>query len=447
MEHALARAVAGDQVIANESALPRGWAANRPGEIPDEQYAIDRMNVYAIDPSTPRLHSVVAPQPEGLPGPGRPAVYSGGGPQVQMPFGTIPKGTDPVASFRVYQPGRGDRVLNSWVGPVDDAGDAASLGSLVTDQAQPGPPPRAVPGAVLPAPAAGEAPHTRERVEPVNPDYERPPGTPEQLARMRREIGVLLLSRQQADADAGAAQADRVETGRRAEQLGAVAGGVDTLGQRTDTQRGEVAATAQANQDQQGRQAEAGSAIGASASRLAGLVTLELLLGGWAAVAAKFGAIISPFSDNGAAKMAELTDDAVRFMGQLARAKMLVSGQHEQQPMQLGRLSGDASAIGSESTRTDATGTGVDRSRQQVAALGGQNAEDAAAAADAEQRARRDAADADSAAADARARHDQLAADLEAWAQRHAEQRRLAIAQTVDRLQAEGYEVTDVPTA
>jgi len=312
------------------------------------------------------------------------------------------------------------KVNDSFVGTMDNAGDAASLAGLVS---------------------GGDAPATR-RVEPVNPDYERPPGTPEDLARMRGEIGALLVSRTQADADAEAARADRAETARRAQQLQSVASGVDDLGRRTDQQRGDVASTAQANQQQQNRQEEAGTAIGASASRLTGLATLELLLGGWAAVAGGIGAAISLVSDDGAAKMYKLSGDATRFMEQLAQAKMMVSGQGAQHPLQMGRLGGDATAIGAEGERATGTAASVSQSRQQVTALGTQNAQDTAAAADAEQRARQDAVDADSAADDVQARHDQLAADLEAWAQRHREQRQQAVAATRARLEAEGWVVT-----
>jgi hypothetical protein len=394
------------------------------------------MSVYPTA-TAPRfgLSSVAGPIPEGNPAPGRPVVYPGGGPQTQLPFGTIATGDKPakaLATFPSTPPPvpRGlpagsvaQRVNNSFVGTADNANDAASLGGLVTG-------------------GGGGGAAAQTHVEPVNPDYERAPGTPEQLARMRSEIGSLMVSRAQADADADAARADRAETAQRAQQLMSVSQGVDDLAQRTDAQRGDVASTEQANRQQQNRQEEAGTALGASASRLAGLATLELLLGGWASVAAGAGAAVSLVSDDGAAKMYTLSADARRFMAQLAEAKMLVSGQNSQQPMQMGRLAGDASALGAEGERTTATAGTVSQSRQQVTALDAQNAQDTAAAVTAEQRAQQDSADADSAAGDVQARHDRLAADLEAWAQRHREQRRQAIAQTRARLEAAGWVVT-----
>jgi hypothetical protein len=438
--HARAQAALGPDQIKADRGIPTAWMPpfNRePGQGPTDTNFAESMNVYPTE-TAPRfgLSSVAGPMPEGNPAPGRPAVYPGGGPQTQLPYGTIRTGDDPaqpLASFPstpVPAAGGADgmvpawtrRVNDSFIGTADNAGDAASLGGLVT--------------------GGGGGAAAQPRVEPVNPDYERPPGSTEELARMRSEIASLMVSRAQADADAEAARADQAETAQRAQQLMSVSQGVDDLGRRTDEQRGEVASTEQANRQQRNRQEEAGTALGASASRLAGLATLEVLLGAWAAVAAKSGAVVSLVSDDGAAKMFKLSAEAGRFMSQLAQAKMLVSGQNQQQPMQMGRLANDASAIGSEATRTAATGGTVAQSRQQVTALNAQNTQDTAAAVGAERRAQQDSSDADSAANDVQSRHDKLAADLEAWAQRHREQRRQAIAQTRARLEAEGWVVT-----
>jgi hypothetical protein len=315
----------------------------------------------------------------------------------------------------------GKKVTDGIIGTADNANDAASLGALV---------------------AGGDAP-AGHRVEKVYPDYERPPGTPEELAQMRSEIAALMVCRDQADADADAARADQAETARQADQLQTVASGVDDLGRRTDQQRTDVASTAEANVEQTGRQEDAGTSILDSASRLTGLVTLELLLGAWAAVTVKAGAVVSLVSDDAAAKMYELSEDAGRFMLQLAQAKMVVSGQSAQHPLQMGRLAGDAAAIGAEGERTTGTADSVDTSRKQVTALGAQNAADTAAAVAFEQRAQLDSSEATAAVDETQARHDQLAADLDAWARRHREERREAIAKTRIRLQDERWVPTD----
>ena len=258
---------------------------------------------------------------------------------------------------------------------------------------------------------------------------------------MRAEIADMLVCRVRADAEAASARADRATTDHRAADLSSVDGGVAGLDQRAGEQAAAVSATGQANAQQRDRQEEAGVAVGESASRLAGLATLELLLAGWAAVTAHAGAAISLVSEDGAAKMRRLNADAVRFMGQLVRARMLVGEQQSAHPLQAGRLAGDADAIEAEGTRTEDTRSGVTGARQQVEALRDQNTRDAAGAAEAERRAARDAATAGEAAEQTQARHDQLAAELAAWAQRHREQRRAAVAGTCERLTGQGYEV------
>jgi hypothetical protein len=281
------------------------------------------------------------------------------------------------------------------------------------------------------------------RVVAVNPDYERPPGTPEELAQMRSAIAALMVCRDQADADADAARSDQAEAARNAADLQTVASGVDDLGRRADQQRTDVASTAEANRQQQDRQEEAGTALLDSGSRLTGLAALETMLLAWAGIAYGVGKVVSLASDDGAAYMYGLSDEATRFMAQLTQAKMLVSEQGGQHPLQMGRLAGDATAIGAEGERTEATADSVDRSRKQVTALGTQNAADTAAAVAFEQRAEQDSSETTAAVDETQARHDQLAADLDMWARRHREQRRQAIEQTRARLRAEGWVPTD----
>ena len=43
------------------AALPRGWMPDAPGRTPFANDPINVMNVYAIDPATPRVVSTVAP--------------------------------------------------------------------------------------------------------------------------------------------------------------------------------------------------------------------------------------------------------------------------------------------------------------------------------------------------------------------------------------------------
>jgi hypothetical protein len=263
---------------------------------------------------------------------------------------------------------------------------------------------------------------------------------------MRLQISSLLVCRDQADADIDASRSDRAVTVRRTGELTTIGGHLQVLGQHTTDQQQQVTTTGQANQQQQQRQTETGSGIESSASRLAGLATLEALLGGWAAVTGTAAKAIGLVSASGAAKINQVNADARRFMGQLTQAKLLVSGQQSQHPLMMGRLTGNAATIQGEGGRATGILGQVDQSRLRVVAMQEQNQRDATAAETAEERAARDARLAAETADQTQARHDQLAADLQAWAQRHAEQRRFAVTQTADKLTAKGFEVLDAPT-
>ncbi|HET9654873.1 MAG TPA: hypothetical protein VFP72_05940, partial [Kineosporiaceae bacterium] len=80
--------------IREASALPVGWAPDASGK----SWAgnpVDAVRILEVPAGTPTIRSVVAPQPEGMPGPGRPAVWGGGGWQTQLPVGVFPRGATP----------------------------------------------------------------------------------------------------------------------------------------------------------------------------------------------------------------------------------------------------------------------------------------------------------------------------------------------------------------
>jgi hypothetical protein len=283
-------------------------------------------------------------------------------------------------------------------------------------------------------------------VERVNPDYEAPPGTPEQLANAREAIRVALAAQAQARADATSAAKDRAVTRRRHGQLDGLDDNLGTLAERTTEQRQFTTSTATANREQQKRQESAGTDLTGSASRFAGMATLSVMLRGWADGASVAATIVGVFSDDGANKIRKSGGDARRFLSQLDRAKLVVDEQRERQPLRIGRLAGDQASLAAEGQRGAATDETNQRSVRQLALIRTQNSQDEQAAGQAEDRAQSDAAESGRTAADLRGRHDQLSAALQAWAQRHAEQRRVAVAQTSDRLRAAGYEVVNVPT-
>jgi hypothetical protein len=504
---ATAAAADGSAAIRDRSALPVEWPGGHPGN------PVDDMNVFPVtnprnDPAVspgqphsnfqvPTIESVVAPQPEGAPGPGRRDFYPGGGPQTQVPgwHSPVPGDRDASRPFMTDRAPTGDRLPLTGPGgrpmpslPIDrtvlnplppdaavrraedwgtrtnakkvpltgltagrwDAGmDAAQAGDLAKKAIKgEGTPYR--PGfAADDNPFADVAEERREKadanVERVNPNYERPPGTPAQLADMRAEIAHMRAAERLARADVATAEAHQAETAKRAGQIEQVTGTVEGAKEATKAQQGDVAETAEANAGQQERQEQAGTDLGTSASRLAGLGTLEALLSGWAtgasAVAGVFyliGSVIDSANSAGD-KCGASAADALTFMEKLTEARMIVGGEAAKSPMEMGRLSNEKAALDTEKERAEATEGDLLTARTGVDSAAEQNASDAANAAECRADGSTDAAEAAAAAEDRQAQHDQLEVDLQAWAERHAQQRAEAVQGTVDRLIKKGY--------
>jgi hypothetical protein len=501
---AAAAAADGSGAIRDRSALPVEWPGGAAGN------PVEDMNVFpltnprnnpAVSPGQPHsnfqvptIETVVAPQPEGAPGPGRPDFYPGGGPQVQVPGWHSPvpgdrdasrpfmtdkdpvtgrpltgPGGQPLPSFPIdrtvinpLSPDAAVRQAEDWgtrtnerkvaglsVGRWDAGMDAAQAGDLAK---------KALVGEDAPyrpefaaddnpfAKVAGE--HREEadaHVERVNPDYERPPGSPADLADMRAEIAHMRAAERLAEADVATADAHQAETTKRAGQIEQVTGTVEAAKEATKTQQGDVAATAGANAGQQERQEQAGTDLSTSASRMAGLGTLEVLLGGWATAAGATAGIfylignVIDSANSAGDKCGASAADALKFMEKLTEAKMLVGGEAAKSPTEMGRLNQEKAALDAEKERAAATEGELVTARTGVDSAAEQNASDAANAAECRADGSTDAAEAAAAAEDRQAQHDQLQSDLQAWAERHAQQRADAVQATADRLTEEGY--------
>jgi hypothetical protein len=505
-----AAAAHGSAGIRDDSALPVTWPGGGAGNPVDDMHVYpvtNPRNNPAVSPDQPHrgfdvptIQSTVAPQPEASPAPGRPSWYPGGGPQTQVPGWHVPVENGPREDNRPFMtnqdpvtgaplttasgaplpstpiaqtvvnplsPDHWARRAEDWgnrtserrvLGPTVerwDAGmDAAQLGDL-SKKALAGPEAAArSPFAADDAPFADVAEEQRTgadaNVERVDPDYERPPGTPEQLAAMRAEIAHMRAAERLSGADAAVADADRAETARRAEQIDLVSGDVAVAKDATEAQQSDVAATAEANTGQQGRQEEAGTDLSQSASRLAGLGTLETLLAGWAAAAGATAGVfylignVIDSANSAGDKCGASAADALTFMEKLVEAKMLVGGEAARSPMEMGRLNQERAALDAEAQRAAATEGELGTAREGVDAAADQNAADATAAADSRSEARSDEEEAAAAAEARQAEHDQLESDLQAWAERHAQSRHEAVQATVQRIADEGYEVAAV---
>jgi predicted RNA-binding protein YlxR (DUF448 family) len=278
-------------------------------------------------------------------------------------------------------------------------------------------------------------------VEPVNPAYQPPPGTPEQLEAMKRDIARLLTARTRAHRSEQ--QMGRVTSTvtERGQQLQEIRQGTDRTTAAAQAHETETANRQTANQQQQEHHDQSGGQVEDAASQLAGVATLETLLSGWSS----FTSIASLLPGAAGRKFHEMNEEAVRFMASLAHIRTGVRDQQAQQPGRGAEITANRQRIQTvqqqtPQTRTDlarATESGTqiaaanDRKLASTRALGSRDAQAAAGAGD--QAARR------------QQEHDTLAAQLQAWASEHRAARQLAVDETARRLEAAGYRVTRRP--
>lgn len=420
-----------------------------------------------------------------LPGIGSPAAQPGGASPVG---GTAPPASGDAAGGRVVpyplpesEPWRrlaeGARSAGEWgertnearllgrgptVATTGEAADAARLGSVVSgaltsssSSASTNPytadnNPYAGVGAAAGETTTAIRSEAEAMVERVNPDYERPPGSPEQLQTLQSRIQALRTTQAMAGRTASQAQQDQdVALGRQG-QIGQIGTTTREAQQRTADHTTEVSATGAANQQQQQRQQEAGTSMGDATSRLASMGTLETLLSGWAGAATgiagifyAIGTVLDRANEAGN-KCSESAREATTFMAQLASAKAIVRGESAQSPLQLGRLRQEQQAITDEQSRAQQTGADLDRAAQGTQAMQEQNDADLADAQRTSRESEQDRDDAASSAEQQQAQHDQLQAELQAWAQRHKQQRQAAIDATVAQLQSSEYRIVNV---
>jgi len=278
-------------------------------------------------------------------------------------------------------------------------------------------------------------------VEPVDPAYRPPPGTPEQLAAMRRDIARLQAAQGHAEqSQRRTARVSGIAT-ERAGQLREIQQGTARTTAATQAHETETAGRQAANQDQRSHHDQAGGQVEDAASQLAGVATLETLLAGWSS----FTSIASLLPGAAGAKFHEMNEEAQRFMASLAHIRTGVRQEQAQQPGRGAEIAANRQRIQAVQEQTPQTRESLTRATEsgaQIAAanqaklsrtqaLHGQQ-EAAGAGAEAQATRRQD-------------EHDTLAARLEAWAAEHRAARQEAAAETARRLEAAGYRITRRP--
>jgi hypothetical protein len=470
----------GEAAIRETSALPHGWAPDASGKVwPGNP--VDAARVLEVPSGTPTIRSVVAPQPEGTPAWGRPAVYGGGGPQTQLPKNLFPRppagGTASPAqvgeptpitdraeglSTRLQQlPGQeGAASLAARAAAIERATgvplsafrgqQAATLYEQFRARHGMGGTGGAATGesgreGAAEGEHAGGGGGSAPVVEAVNPGYQSPPASRAEIDRLTRDIERLLAARAQAEQrearaeqvhQAAQAQGARVQEARQAsgDAVSAV-----------QEHEGEVQQRQQANQQSAQQHAEGGAKVQETASQLAGVATLETLLAGWAGftgVVLRFSAVLP---DRAVTAFHRMNEDAGQFMVKLTQVKGSVAGQQAQQPARGAEIAQTGDRIAATGDRARGTREQLAQTQQRGVDLARANQEHTAYAEREHDRAASNVQRADTAATTLEERRQSLAEQLAAWAAEHRAARRQAIEDTARRLEGRGLRVTRRP--
>lgn len=261
--------------------------------------------------------------------------------------------------------------------------------------------------------------------ERVNPNYEEPPGTPEQLDLILNQIEEALAARAQAEA----AEQQMSAQGQAHEQNQAP---IQECVQETQTAMSAqqaheqaVARRQSANAEQQARQQEAQGMLEGYPERAAGLAVIK----GPLAAFQGFTWIASKLPGSAGRAMQSMNNDANQMSEAFAQMDSTMATEAAKGPDAQAQLQGDAQVLTATQEQAATSGTNLDTAQQGAQGLQQANQTAISDTATAEEEARSQKEQLDSAAETKRAEHQSLTAELTGWAQRHREARMVALAQ------------------
>ncbi len=279
-------------------------------------------------------------------------------------------------------------------------------------------------------------------VERVNPHYSAPPGTPDQIVALQNEILNLLAVRARAEA----------ESQHEGERIDACEDNRGPITQTlADTRSGISAARAHeqavarhdaANQAQQQRQQQSAELTGGYGDKAAGMAVIEGPLAAWEG----FTSLASHLPGSAGDKMAAMNAEAQKMQDAFGQMGAHMLGADGAQPARAASLSDDSARIGATGVQAQSSHQEMQTAATGAAGLQSANEKTLAAAQQRQQAADERGDELQSAADDRQASADSLAAQMQAWAQTHRDERAQAVAATVARLQSQGKIVTQSPT-
>ncbi len=276
-------------------------------------------------------------------------------------------------------------------------------------------------------------------MEPVNPAYPEPPGSEADLARMEDDIEATLAERAQAEKDAAEMEASACV----AEENQSTAEGVaqqtqSVAGPAAQAHAAAVARREQRNKEQQEKLKKSQEQTTNAAEEVAGTGVLITLLGVWSG----FTGLMSYLPGSAGEAFEEMNAEANTFLEKLAEAKGLIEGEDAAGAPRLDESQANEERIHEADAENQETQSTLDQAGEDAGSIADDQGELAAEAHDTADMCQEEANEAGDLAQEVADEHETLAAELQSWAEEHKGARAEAIAETVSRLEEQGYVVT-----
>ncbi len=268
---------------------------------------------------------------------------------------------------------------------------------------------------------------------PINPTYEGPPGTPQQLAEYRATAARARAAATDLAGTRARARAQIDEQTRHQTGLGQAAQATRGLQDESARHRSEVGETRSANSEEQSGLAQSFDRGTRYAGETAAFGTLIASLQTFRGFAHLFG-YLPGSAGTGARRMA---GDAARLIDALGRARSL-DAQNQQLAAGQQQSQANSTRLTGVDQQAQATGAGLQRNGEQIGALQQRNDATLAQSRSVEEQAGTELEAANETGAQANVAHDDLQERLQSWAAGHRQARDQAIAQAQAQLERIG---------
>jgi hypothetical protein len=398
--------------------------------------------------------------PPGPTPPGSPGTPPGGGGS-EGPIQSGPTGADGSSTGAGNPPAISSKPSGGSTSASSTPGAAAS-GPLAVTGGEPQPPS----GAVLPpklsgssvasGPVAEALAHAavegaksqsassggdkKPSVEPVNPKYPPPPGTPQQLKQIQDEISQTLAERAKAEEAKARMEAEQQKHQSNVGPAQQAIAGTQQGISATQAHQQDVALRDQANKQQQAKQQESQSTVGGYADKAAGLAALSGPLTAFRG----FTSLASHLPGNAGAAMAKMNADGQKVTQAFDQMGVKMAEQAAGLPQHQQELQSDNARIQSSGEQGQQATTELQKAEHGAMAFQQANEAKIQQAASGKAQAASEEVKLDASAKTKTQKAATLAEQLQAWAAEHKAARQKAVDDTKEKLKSQGKVVTAV---